>query len=83
MKKVYKKPNIIFEDFTLSTSIAAGCERKANNVMYSCEYFDNDLGYTIFTGSISKCTLTPQDGGDEYNGICYHVPVESNNLFNS
>ena len=26
MKKAYSKPDIVFEDFSLSTNIAAGCE---------------------------------------------------------
>lgn len=79
MKKAYEKPAIIFEDFSLSTSIAAGCE------------FINDLqsqgtcGYPtrngiIFTTEITGCKYHESDVNDS---LCYHVPSDDYNIFNS
>ena len=84
MKKTYEKPMIIFEDFSLSTSIAAGCEviNKNPSLADSCGYIPNDrwTGEPIFTTTISGCGST-QSG--DFDGLCYHVPTEDNNLFNS
>ena len=48
----------MYEDFTPSTSIAAGCEEKANLVEYACgvEYGDEML----FTSELGVCTLPGQ-----------------------
>ena len=80
MKKIYSKPEIMFEDFALSESIAGDCETKINNqTRGSCAYILR-TGEHVFTG-ISACTTDEQDG--DYNGICYHVPIDTRNLFNS
>ncbi|MBQ7871776.1 MAG: hypothetical protein IJ357_06505 [Oscillospiraceae bacterium] len=80
MKKTYEKPAIIFEDFSLSTSIAAGCE-----LVTPLPTSDDGCGYPTRGGIIfiegTQCTTYPQDGS--YNGFCYHVPAETSNLFNS
>lgn len=82
MKKVYSKPQILFESFTLSANIAAGCEVKTNTPsQYQCAYGEDDFGQPIFVEGVTACVSKPQ-GGD-YNGICYHNPYDSNNLFNS
>ena len=84
MKKTYSKPEIMFESFTMSTNIAAGCEKTFG--LYSrgaCGIPTNTPGVTIFNSTLNgDCTA---DGGDSatYNGLCYHVPIESDNLFNS
>jgi hypothetical protein len=84
MKKTYKKPEIIFEDFSLSTSIAAGCEKKSGFSMDVCAYYDPMLGFDVFISGVATCVMTPPDAaGDVYNGLCYHVPSESNNVFQS
>lgn len=83
MKKTYTKPVIFFEDFTLNTNIAGDCEAKLNTPSNGvCGYMPEGVTYTIFTNEISGCQRKYADGayGD---GICYHVPMESNNLFNS
>ena len=79
MKKIYKAPEILFEDFTMSTSIAAGCDTIVNNAS------ENVCGYptrngTVFIAGITGCAYAQPDG---YDGICYHVPTESSDLFNS
>lgn len=82
MKKRYSKPEIMFESFTTSTNIAAGCENIFG--LYSrgvCGIPTNVPGMTIFNEG-SGCTV---QGNDEsvHNGLCYHVPTAGDNLFNS
>ena len=84
MKKVYSKPEIVFENFSLTTNIAGGCEVKtwtptnADLCAYQPPRFP-DLN--IFLEESSACTTKEADG--EYDGFCYHIPTETNNLFNS
>lgn len=84
MKKHYEKPQIMFEDFTLSTNIAGTCTVKTwtpNSGECAYPVTDEFLGtVNVFTSSTQACTTTEDDG--EYNGICYHVPF-GDNLFNS
>ena len=80
MKKKYTKPEIKFEDFSLQTSIAAGCELETPlpSSSASCGY--PTKGGVVFVEG-TQCTTYPQDG--VYNGFCYHVPTDTSNLFNS
>ncbi len=86
MKKVYTAPQILFESFTMSTNIAAGCEAivgnpSKNTCAYS--YEDEFAGpVSIFTSQVSGCLVTEVQE-DGYNGFCYHVPNEEFNLFAS
>lgn len=83
MKKAYSKPEIVFESFSLSQNIAAGCEYTDPK--------DPDLEFTglgfAFTSEANCSYQVPnQVGGDgEYNGICYHVFTNNGavNLHNS
>ena len=85
MKKTYSKPEIYFEDFSLCTSIATGCEIIVPGPSQNqCGYaYEGGNGQTMFTAQMgtSVCNIPIDD--DETNGFCYHVPVQSNNLFNS
>ena len=85
MKKRYAKPQIVFENFALSTNIAGDCEVK-NNLQGrdACPYTVSTIFHgdrNIFITEPSGCTTIEADG--DYNGLCYHVPLESNNLFTS
>ena len=84
MKKVYTKPEIMFESFTLSQAIAGDCSVKThtpNSGDCAYEIYDEFLGTSyLFTGEVSACKTVEADG--EYNGICYHVPYDES-LFNS
>lgn len=86
MRKTYSKPEIMFEDFTMSTSIAVGCEGIVGNpTKGSCAVLTSS-GDKIFTSTVGECVFKPSDMGsndDTWDGFCYHVPVEYNNLFNS
>jgi hypothetical protein len=82
VKRAYSKPDIIFEDFSLSAGIAAGCEKKIDT-KYSgqCGLIFGDL--MMFVDSVAACADPVVDGAPKYNGLCYHIPSDSKNLFNS
>ena len=86
MKKVYVKPEIVFESFTLSTNIAGDCERIVGNpskgtcgVLGNVRGEDNIFASTV--GGVDGCQIW--NDTDKHDGFCYHVPTESTNLFNS
>ena len=81
MKKVYEKPEIVFENFSLSTNIAAGCEYTDPN---HPDLFFSGMGYAFTSEANCGYPIPNEVGGDgDFNGICYHVPSEIKNLFNS
>ena len=82
MKKVYEKPEIVFENFSLSTSIAAGCE-KTTALQYGGTCGIRWGHSTIFTSDVDQCSTKVIDGDTAYNGLCYHVPNADYNVFNS
>lgn len=86
MKKKYVKPVIIFENFSLSTNIAGDCESTVGNPSKgTCAVIGTGDIY-MFSGTVTQCDYKPEDLGgeeDKWNGFCYHVPTEYNNLFNS
>lgn len=79
MKKTYSKPEIVFEDFSLSTSITAGCEFKNGlHAQGDCGYETRDG--IVFVADVQGCKYTKPDTNDT---LCYHVPNEWHNIFNS
>lgn len=80
MKREYTKPIVVFEDFSMSKNIAAGCELDTPMPSY-----EQACGYPTKSGIVfvegTQCDTYPQDG--LHNGFCYHVPSDNNNLFNS
>lgn len=82
MKKQYTKPEIVFEDFSLCTSIAAGCERIINNPAAAQCGLIWGFG-VIFVTDVTGCLKKVVDGSPECDSICYHVPFDTNNVFNS
>lgn len=84
MKKAYSKPMITFESFTLSTNIAAGCEVKTSLLGKGACGYSTKLG-VVFTSLVDDCRITEgvDTTNESYNDICYHVPSETYNLFNS
>lgn len=84
MKK-YTKPQIVFESFTTSTNIAGNCE-----VIFdlqgrdTCGFPGSLAGYVVFnTGADGTNCTYPGQTDTQYNGLCYHVPDPTRNLFNS
>ena len=81
MKKQYTKPDILFEDFALSTSIAAGCDVKIDTqAERHCGMLSG--GTFVFIEGVSGCRKKVVDGSIN-DGLCYDVPLETNDLFNS
>lgn len=82
MKKVYNKPDIVFDDFTLTNTIAASCEKyNSSPSLNQCGYV-NEGGYRVFySGGMSGCEDVWRF--PYYNGITYDVFVFVNGLFNS
>ena len=80
MKKIYSKPEIMFESFAMSTSIAAGCDNKVTTpTLDHCgvEY----EGETLFWDTmVNACTTGLKQGNDP---VCYHNPTDTTNMFNS
>ena len=85
MKKTYRKPEIFFENFSLSTSIAGNCDIAIGlPSQFVCGIPDeNGLGMKIFNTNLGGDCSIP--GGDDakHDGFCYHVPTAGMVLFNS
>jgi hypothetical protein len=81
MKKTYEKPDIMYENFSMSTNIAAGCEEKANYGEYICGVKWGEGAFTLFTDAIFACKTKVVDGSGEYDSLCYHNPTSENNVF--
>lgn len=75
MKKEYKKPELLFDSFELSVSIAAGCE----NILKAPIYFG---GKNIFAAAI-ECDREPTVGEENLYSGCYHNPDDTQNVFTS
>ena len=85
MKKEYKKPVIVMEDFSLSTSIATECDVETGNPSYN-ECGMDMSGLIVFLSSMGGCThikVDDIDGDGGYGDICYHVVAVGRNVFNS
>ena len=84
MKKKYSRPDIAFESFSLSSSIAGNCEVKTDTKGGGeCGYPLDGLG-SIFLLNMGDCVVKITDEQSlNFNGFCYHIPTENSNLFNS
>ena len=82
MKKTYSKPDICFEDFSLSTNIAAGCEKRPFNHTEVCgvKWGKANILFSESLG-ISNCNVNVIEGDPKYNGLCYHNPTADQNVF--
>lgn len=76
---------IVFENFSLSTNIAADCEAKTNLPSNNTCGIDMS-GKVVFLTGMGGCSDIQVDnvGGDgAWNGLCYHNPNNGDNVFNS
>ena len=83
--KHYVKPEIIFEDFSLTTNIAAACVQKHTLNEYVCPV-EGTGGITFFTEHACDFEVISPDQVDQLkdnDGFCYHVPDGINMLFTS
>lgn len=94
MKKKYVKPEILFEDFTLSTSVANCSTSSMVKVMAteSCGFYDEYLKVVVVSNGVQGCAEVSNKAPDDYraaktpgenDGVCYHVPIEAFNVWNS
>lgn len=82
MKKIYKKPCVIIEDFTLSEHIAGCSLEYANGMKVSVD----DLRYAHYFTLKEKCQKPLSDGSNfVYNGtqLCYHTSASAQVVFSS
>lgn len=83
MKKTYVKPEVYFENFELSTNIAAGCGASYNHS--NTNFGNGNQCYLIygtdrvFLSAAAGCTLTDFDD----NQFCYHVSAANDKVFSS
>lgn len=82
MKKEYSKPDIMFESFSLSTDIAAGCTKVIDTFRGGSCGLDIGGGLMLFLADVNGCSFPAEDDG-KHDGICYHVPMADSKLFNS
>lgn len=83
MKRTYSKPDVVFESFSLSTSIATGCEVKLNlPTSDGCGYMSQSA-LVVFLEHVQGCAMKVDNGDPRADGLCYQVPEESWNLFDS
>lgn len=76
MKKEYKKPEILVENFNICQNIAAGCNETSGALLQpgACPY---NAGVNLFVLDVIKgCTLDPgieecHDGSNSYGGYFY------------
>lgn len=79
MKKEYKKPELLFDSFELSMSIATGCVgTPVGPTQNTCGIAYGAV--VLFLNGMTVCTTKIEDGDE---GYCYHAPNPGNNLFNS
>jgi hypothetical protein len=69
----------MFEDFSLSANVAVGCEFKTSTATEGVCGYPTRNGIIFVTG-VSGCVHTEPDINDS---LCYHVPNEYHNIFNS
>lgn len=77
MKKQYVKPELYFENFELSTTVATGCSIIVNQADTNCTIDIPGIGKIFIT---DPCMTTEVADNDK---ICYHVLFDSNKLFSS
>lgn len=80
MKKAYKKPVLIVEQFTLSQTIAQGCGQThfANFVRLSTCGWEIAPGFVVFS-QYPQCNFPTE----EFDGVCYNAPEAGMNVFHS
>lgn len=76
MKKTYVKPEVYFESFELSASIADNCAKPLNLNQDTCRNIFGDYRDKVF--SQESCDMNP-----DQLGFCCHVPLEGSKLFAS
>jgi hypothetical protein len=82
MKKTYTKPDIMFDSFSMCSSIAAACEVEATFARNQCGV-EMTESISIFADGVTDCAWKISDSDESFNYLCYHVPSDNYNVFNS
>lgn len=78
MKKSYQKPEIHYESFLLSQSIATTCDVGAHYASEdSCAFYIEEIDMWIFSHGTDGCVY------HNWDNICYHVPNGVISIFQS
>ena len=80
MKKAYSKPQILFDSFELSQSIALGCEMISNQSKGSCTVTDPILDLVYITDNACQGHYTEPGIEDR---LCYYAPDDAYNVYSS
>ena len=82
MKKLYSKPGIVYEDFSICTHIAKTCDVELGTFEQGkCGGYEWGRDF-IFMDGQQWCDTPVVDDGT-HDGICYHHPIDGARLFNS
>ena len=85
MKKAYKAPTMLVENFRLSDRIAASCEGLMNlSDPYSCETIEDYVagtGVKVFLQENGECWIWYEEGNENF--LCYHAPQGQPSYFQS
>lgn len=82
MKKEYQKPDILFDSFSLSSTIAGSCSFDTNTKSQGdCGVMFGEL--KVFTSKVTGCRDGVIVDSGQFNGLCYHVPTNDKNIFMS
>ena len=82
MKKSYLKPQIVFDSFMLSESIATHCTAISHQAEKMCAVqLSGSFGdMSLFYSEVPGCTTTTPSLLDT---VCYDVPNDTRNVFSS
>ncbi len=69
MKKIYVAPELVFESFVLSHSVASGCSEQGKGIV---EEYNSDWGYFDTLNPSSELSPCAEDWDDSiFEGYCY------------
>lgn len=77
-KKPYSKPDIVFQNFRLSTDLCAACSIAASFAPNECPVTIPDFPFTLI--GMENCEMYAPEESDT---LCYHVPFADNSIFSS
>lgn len=92
MKEKYVSPELFFESYSLSQTIARNCGDTHQSTLGESNHYNEatcewDLGgFTIFfTADGDRCDDGPENADDEYelDAICYNNPDGGQEIFSS
>ena len=78
--RTYSRPDILFDSFSMCSAIASTCEASANFARDVCGV-EMTPSISLFLEGVTGCSWIVKE--EEYDGLCYHVPFDTNNVFNS